>query len=240
MKAFFFEQNSYIFYIIPAVIIILCGSFTKENESGMELLLQSAKNGRRKTFIAKQIVMIAVCAIVTVYFQIVSFLGEAYTWGVGDITYPLRCVSGYEYTLYDFSILEYFLLITFIRIVVVIVLGNFIILVSILSRKTIASAGVSIGVVGVIVGIPYYIRSWAIDNFNNNYTIAGILEGLKKWLCTYGVFTSDYFKEYKPVNILGYPIEGWKVIVLLGILSSIILAFLSWSIYGGIMERKGR
>lgn len=237
---FVFDWDGYIFYIIPAVIIILCSSFSKENESGMEMLMKSSKVGRKKTFIAKHIVMLSVCAMVTIYFHMVVLAGVLYTSnGLKDITYPIRSsVMGYEYTLYDFNILEYFLVITLIRTIAVAALASIILLVSMVSKKTSVSIGASIGIVGGLVGITYYIRATALDFFDENFSIIRLSNDLSEKLFTYGLFPADYFKEYELTNVFGYPVESWMVIAFWGVITSIIIMTISWNIYCGKPWRR--
>ena len=203
----------------------------------MESLLCTTKRGRKKTFCAKYIVMIILCTVITVYFQLINLLGEIYAWRLNDFTFPLRCI--YKSTLYDINYIETYILITLIRILLAIMLGNIVMLASVIAKKTIASVGISLGIMGVFVGIPYYIYSWSYTNMMGNYIVLKILDIMKKYLASYATFTIDYFKEYKLVNVLGYPVEDWVLIMILCIIGSLVMAFISWKLYCRSKLRRG-
>lgn len=230
----YFTSNEYVKYAIPIIVILLCGIFTKDRESGMFALLRSSKSGRWKLFIAKFSAMAILCFIVALYFQIMNYLLPSIAFGLRFkyLLYPMSSVVGFS--LFNYSILEYALVQLLIRTVTMIALGSLIMGISMLVRKTVISALISAGVMGIIVGIPYYVMSSASDGLYGNFYILKLAGILKKWLFSWGLFTHEYFREVDAVNIFGYPLRLSIFIPL----SSVVVAAVAFAVFGNVYCRK--
>lgn len=236
----YFMSTDYLFYLFPALIILLCGIFTKEKESGMTMLLRASREGRKKLFTAKYTAMIVTCVGVTLYFQIINFGGLCLSWGLQpeELGDSIREIRGFDSSIYDYSIIQFCLLITLIRILAVVFVGTVILLISILSKNTITSVTVSAVVVALLVGVPYYIRNLSISGGTFDiYTLAGYL---KNCVCTWGLFSADYFTKFSAVNIFNFPVPDVLFVSVLCLFFCIALAISSCCVYCGKPYRNKR
>lgn len=238
----YFMNTDYVFYIFPALIILICGIFTKDKESGMMALLKASKEGRTKLFVAKYIAMIIMCIGVTLYFQIINFFGLCISYGLQpeELGYSIRGIRGFDYSMYDYSIIQFILIITFMRILAVVFVATVIMIVSTLSKNTIISASGSVIAVVVLVIIPYYIRnaSVSVSSQGGTYAMITLAEQLKKSVCTWALFTSDYFTKFSAINIFNYPVPDSLWIAIISIVSCVVMALIACRIYCGKMHKK--
>lgn len=121
---------------IMAVLIIigLSSMFSGEYTSRMYSILLSSKYGKTKLIGAKIAAAAAYITVLDLFFNLLSLLGNLIIFGTYGWDAPIQCLTGYMYSPYNFTVLEYYLLQLFIHLGACIVFGFFVLLVSSLSK----------------------------------------------------------------------------------------------------------
>lgn len=226
--SFFFSESKYWVFMVMAQVIILSGLFTKEKESGMMPVIRASREATRGNFIAKYVVMIMVSVFVTVYFQIIKLILCGYTYGFTPeyLNYPIRMLRDFHDTLYNFTIWQLLILDVAVKILVMIFLGNVLILISLLAKKTVTSMCVSLLSVAVLLGIPYWFMT-QLAGAGESLKVMEMACNIKRYVCTSSMSTRLYYSEYHAVNFFGMPVSEITLNCMICIVMIMILTVVS-------------
>lgn len=134
----YFEYDFSSLLVIIMIIIGLAPTFSTESESGMDVLIKAGGNMSR-TVNAKIISGATYIFILTLIFTCVDFLTIKYYCGADGFLNPLYSSEFFKFTPFDFSILSAIVICTAMKLLAFFVIGEIIMLISILTKNTVFS-----------------------------------------------------------------------------------------------------
>lgn len=197
--------------VFVLVLLGIAPIFSEEYSSGMDSIILSSRNGRRKVVGAKIFAGIVWCVAAEVLFTLVDFAvqtigyGGVYGWNA-----PLSALGAYSASLLNLNVLPYFLLQTLMSAIGVVFFGLLVLLISSLSRNVLVPFFVG----GAVFAVPMFIET----TFRN---------GVPAWALKLADYSyaklmgpSDMLTGWRTLNLFGYPVYYSVALpVFLGLLS---------------------
>lgn len=104
------------FLLVLAILILIAPIFNYEYESKMDVIINTCKNGKVKSAVWKLLLAMLLAAIVTVVFQLISFIYLAFTVGLPHGDYPIQSLTFFEKSDLNKSIYEVYIAVFLLKI----------------------------------------------------------------------------------------------------------------------------
>jgi ABC-type transport system involved in multi-copper enzyme maturation permease subunit len=208
-----------LFVLFIPLAFIISPVFSREASTGMDNLILSSRNGRRKIVTAKLAAVIVTSLTILGIYLLATFVfaflsvGTLEGWDAA-----LRSVSGYVRAPFGFTTLQFTLISALWVLLSGTVYALIVSLISSLMKNQIAVLGVSLIVLFFNIGI--------------NALGTGIQTALQ-WLVDFGVsnfaLVGEVFAGYKVYNILGFPVPYYAVLlVFMVVVATLVIVGMYW------------
>ncbi len=212
-----FRDSALLFFIF--ILLILSPIFTQEYSSGMDSIILSSKNGRRRIVTAKILAGVVFSVIAIILLNVIQLIiyiifGSASGWNP-----PLNSLYSFGLAPYKFSIAQYYIVQLLFQVAAGLVLAIVIALIS--SRLKSSMYTFFIGAIFIIY--PPILEGM--------FKIKGPIYDLSIF---HAIFTDNVFVKFKAFNFFGYPVLYPYVLIPFLFIVGILAACL---IYKGFLRR---
>lgn len=236
----FFGRKSYAFHITVLLICFLCGGiFAYEHENGIYSMLYTSRNGRSCVFWAKFLVCITVVVSVTSSVLLIGLLIYAIRYcGIYGFESSLQLLDlqmiDFSLCPFDISNLQFLFVCFGMEILFFLLLVMLALIVSIVSKKTIAAF-----LSGVIVGIGSLEIFYYLQN-NTNTKNLRLFELLQSFLPSALLFPQCYYTQMNIVNVNDYPVYRIYILLAVCVVMLLLMLLVAYSAYTKMVFRTIR
>ena len=135
--------------ILLLLILGVAAGFTRETETGMELLLRSSRRGRWPMLLSKCGAAVLFAVLLTAAFSAVNFITYGVLCGFEGSGLPLYALESYQNTPYDGTIASFYLLCSTLKAVGFALCALWLLLLSVLSKKSLYPCLFGIGLIAL-------------------------------------------------------------------------------------------
>jgi ABC-type transport system involved in multi-copper enzyme maturation permease subunit len=209
------------FLIIVAMVLLgVSPIFSDEYASGLDALILSSKNGRRKITGAKIIACMLYCAAAALIFTLVNMAGYFAALGTIGFDAPIQSIYTYLASPYGLTVGQYFLAQTVVAVVGSISFGLLVLLISVLSK----SALIPFFTCGCLVGLTTIIKVM-------NLTLPGYFSWFVDFSYSELIRVEGLFSTFKTYNIFGYPMPYLNMMAVVAVCVSLVSIFLTFKVF---------
>jgi hypothetical protein len=218
LDSFYLTQGSTIFFnydfscllILALIIVAACQSFSKENESKMNILI-STSAGMKSTVIAKCLSSVIFCGVVSITFNIIDLLTINHFFNLEGLTQPIYSLNSFATCPFNVSVFLMIIYVLVIRLTVYIFISVVVIFISYICKRSIMAFILSFTTVCGFI----FLQEFKSCMFNPVEMLS-----IRKYLC-----------EFSCINFLNFPIYSINarlfVCIVLCALISCVLYFLN-------------
>ncbi|MCF8564578.1 ABC transporter permease [Alicyclobacillus tolerans] len=212
----FFKTYGFVMY--GAMILIgLSSIFSEEYSIGTDSFLLTAKRGRHELVTAKLLASVLYCVAMEGVLFIVNVVLNLILYGVKGLGYPIQSIPLYGAP-FHLSVLQYILVALVVQALAGIAFGFLVLLFSSFNRVSLVTFFISAGILILPELISKMTReNWAQAVMNFSYT--GLIQ------------VSRLFQSFVAYNFFGYPVLYPILSIVLVILISIPIVWLTYSVY---------
>ena len=197
---FNYEFSSFVIMII--MIFVFSASFSNEMLTGTDKIIKSS--GRAgNIFVAKHFTMYAFAAALTIFFSLTDILYFGRFYGLGFFEQPLYAIPEYRFSPYNITIFGAIALSCLFKTLALIFVGEVIMLISSLTKNPGAAMTMCFAAIGALIFANGY-----IPEFASPFTLFS---------------TEKMLREFKCLNIFGYPVPEFIVMILLTLIYTAVL-----------------
>ena len=210
-----------------ALIGTLCGTFTKERRTGMNIILRISKHGGVPTVRAKLTAVIIISAVLSLIFTLAPLSVFALTSGLSSVNRPVQTLNSFQYCPYNLTVGEYLVIYLLLRVIIFTVFSLFAAVVSKLfeNEKFAFVAAAVLALSGIFIGnISPTSEYW----FLQKYSVSELAN------------INILFTRYRGLNFMGQCVN-YTVFMIIAVLAVFIILTIIPFLHnpGGINEFSG-
>lgn len=146
--------------LVILLMLLFCGSYAKEYETGFKLLLHSTKKGRTPVFFTKLAFVLGISIVGSLGFTLIDSALVFAHYDMSCVSAPLFAIQSYSHTASSITIGSYLILVTALRTFAYTLLGLLIASLSGVFRSEWSAAGVTL-----LLFIPYLLKGIGLTIF---------------------------------------------------------------------------
>lgn len=197
--------------IIMILIFAISPTFTNEKQVGMDVIIQTCKNGAYKTVDAKIYATLVLAIIISSYFYILDFVCFVSVAHLDGLFAPIYQISQYSFSPLNINIIQYCICSVILKISGCCILSMFLLVISSFFSEILFSFSFGTGL--TLLFIVFENKNWQFAN-----PISFISH-------------NDLFNSFVTINIFGYPIQEYILTFAFGCMEFIFLCFLLHKTY---------
>ena len=203
---------------ILAIILVIYFSMQliwEEKETGLYAVTRASKKGRGSAIAAKLMALGVHAFIIMVVLNVIKYVWFGINAGFTDLSLPIQSVAAYMESSLRWNLLEMTLAVLFAKAAAVLVIGFLVLLAAQWAK---------------MVWIPWFTAVAFIVGGVAAYELIDINSSpaMMKYLSFFGLFHGDsLFGKYVNVRLMGSPVSGMKLCILVGILLIIALTVIN-------------
>lgn len=207
----------FIFTLISAVIVLI----GKERESGIICLIKPLKKGRENLCVAKILSIFTITVLIYAVIFIGTLMIGELKFGLGDIFRPIQSVEGFIGCNLPISVLQMLIIIFIIKVMTAFIIAMFF---QCLCTKLSITVSIIIFLVAAFVQVLMYSQI----EFSSSVAPLAALNFVAF------IDSSNLLKTYKCINLFGYPVNYFSLIITCILVGIIVTTFVSVYLFSHI------
>ena len=183
------------FLILLMSILALVPVFVAEKETEMDLILSTSKKGGKETVNAKILSSFLYVIVISVWFYMVDFLAFSYFYGLTGLNNQLYALKDFMLTPLNVKMWGFILLSAAVKIIGLLAVSSIILFLSSIFRRALLPYILSLGTVFLLMLV-------------NEFTKVKFINPIEL------IANREMFKNTDFINILGFPVHEFIVVIL--------------------------
>lgn len=183
------------FLILLMSILALVPVFVAEKETEMDLILSTSKKGGKETVNAKILSSFLYVIVISVWFYMVDFLAFSYFYGLTGLNNQLYALKDFMLTPLNVKMWGFILLSAVVKIIGLLTVSSIILFLSSIFRRTLLPYILSLGTIFLLMLV-------------NEFTKVKFINPIEL------IANREMFKNTDFINILGFPVHEFIVVIL--------------------------
>lgn len=212
--------------IICFIIVVIFFTFTYERDNQMLSLYKSTTNGRNRLIMSKLAAcMIHVIAALIIFNIPIWIMGNA-LFGIGDMQRAIQSVNGFQFVVYDMSIMQYMMMLYGIKLLLYIAIVAVVFLVAVCSKSALKMYGILVALFGCSI------LMYAKIPENSYFSV------LKSINMITPVFIPERIRSYHNINLMGTPCGTINTICVVVPIVICVFIYIVWAYFSEQKEAE--